>query len=131
MMLRTQTAFAMSGAVILTATVLCLIGSARLDSTTLLEGSIAVSGLLVAAVVIAHILMRPLAAMSKSASAFAREVDTPALAPSNGEFCLFTQAVHGMAADVRRKSEALSEESARRRNIESALIETSANPVIT
>ena len=131
MMLRTQTALAMSGAVMLTAIVLWLISNVQLDSTTLLECSIALSALLVASFVLAHILMRPLAAMSKSARAFVDAGNSPAPGSSDSEFGLFARALNAMAADVRRKSEALSEESSRRRNIESALIDTSVSPVIT
>ena len=69
--------------------------------------------------------------MSKSALALADHGNSPALVSSDSEFGLFARALNGMAADVRCKSEALSEESSRRRNIESALIDTSVNPVIT
>ena len=131
MMLRTQTALAMSGAVMLTATVLWLISNVQFDGTTLLQWSVALSGLLVASFVLAYVLMRPLAAMSKSALALADHGNSPALVSSDSEFGLFARALNGMAADVRCKSEALSEESSRRRNIESALIDTSVNPVIT
>ena len=131
MMLRTQTALAMSGAVMLTAIVLWLISNVQFDGTTLLQWSIALSGLLVASFVLAHILMRPLAAMSKSALALADHGNSPAPVSSDSEFGLFARALNGMAADVRCKSEALSEESSRRRNIKSALIDTSVSPVIT
>ena len=131
MMLRTQTALAMSGAVMLTALVLWLISSVQFDSTTLLQWSIALSGLLVASFVLAHILMRPLAAISKSALALADHGNSPAPVSSDSEFGLFARVLNGMAADVRYKSEALSEESSRRRNIELALIDTSISPVIT
>lgn len=131
MMLRTQTALAMSGAVMLTATVLWLISNVQFDGTTLLQWSVALSGLLVASFVLAYALMRPLAAMSKSALALADHGNSPALVSSDSEFGLFARALNGMAADVRCKSEALSEESSRRRNIELALIDTSVNPVIT
>ena len=131
MMLRTQTALAMSGAVMLTALVLWLISNVQFDGTTLLQWSIALSGLLVASFVLAHILMRPLAAMSKSALALADHGNLPAPLSSDSEFGLFARALNGMAADVRYKSEALSEESGRRRNIKSALIDTSLSPVIT
>ena len=131
MMLRTQTALAMSGAVMLTATVLWLISNVQFDGTTLLQWSVALSGLLVASFVLAYVLMRPLAAMSKSALALADHGNSPALVSSDSEFGLFARALNGMAADVRCKSEALSEESSRRRNIELALIDTSVNPVIT
>ena len=131
MILRTQTALAMSGAVMLTAIVLWLISSVQFDGTSLLQWSIALSGLLVASFVLAHILTRPLAAMSKSALALADHGNFPAPVSSESEFGLFARALNGMAADVRCKSEALSEERSRRRNIELALIDTSISPVIT
>lgn len=55
MMLRTQTALAMSGAVMLTATVLWLISNVQFDGTTLLQWSVALSGLLVASFVLAYV----------------------------------------------------------------------------
>jgi methyl-accepting chemotaxis protein len=116
MMLRTQTTLAVSGAVVLTAIVLWLIGDVQLDSTTLLRWSIALSGLLAASFVLSHILMRPLAAMSKSARAFADDGNSPAPVSSDSEVGLFVRALNRMAADVRCKSEALSEETSRRRN---------------
>ena len=93
MMLRTQTALAMSGAVMLTATVLWLISNVQFDGTTMLQWSIALSGLLVASFVLAHILMRPLAAMSKSALALADHGNSPAPVSSDSEFGLFARAL--------------------------------------
>jgi PAS domain S-box-containing protein len=142
MMLTTRVT--MSGLVLLTAAVLGLLAYRRVDTAILLDGFAAVAGILVLAVLLVHLLMRPLVRMTAAVQAFTRDANAMAPISAAGEIGVLAGAFQRMAAEVRAKSAALNQESSKRRHAEAeleqyaqrecrfiAVVESAKSPIIT
>jgi PAS domain S-box-containing protein len=108
MLLRTQIALAIMGAVMLTAIDLALVAYPRLDSATVLRGAIALGGILIVAFAFAHILARPLKATTASVHGFALDGAMEPPPASSKDFSAFS-GIERRAAHPPHKSEALTE----------------------
>jgi PAS domain S-box-containing protein len=141
--LTTRVTMMMGGLVVLTAAVLGSLAYGRIDTPILLDGVAAVGVILLLAVLLGHLSMRPLVRMTAAVAAFTPDESAPAPMAAAGEVGVLARAFQRLAAAVRDRSSALDRERGKRRHAEAeleqcarrermfiAVVESSRTPVI-
>jgi PAS domain S-box-containing protein len=121
MRLTTRVTMTMGGLVLLTAAALGSLAFGRVDTAILLDGFAVVCVILVLAMLLGHLSMRPLVRMIAAVAAFTRDESATAPISASGEIGIIASAFRRMAADARDKSAALDRESSKRRHAEAEL----------